>query len=103
MSTYFACSQAGDDEVDAIVKSVFAPVLNQAVKDKKIASWNWMEHLIGGQYRRLLVLDGADHKSVLKIWGFLGPALEAASPAQNKRFSEICPSHTDYIWDMAGN
>ena len=103
MSTYFACSAAGDDEADAIVKSAYAPVLNQFVKDKKIGSWNWLEHRMGGKYRRLLVIDGADHKGLLKLWSALAPALAAASPTMSRRFNEICPSHTDYIWDMEAN
>jgi hypothetical protein len=103
MSTYFVCGAADEDEADAIVKAVFAPILNQQVKDKKIASWNWLEHRMGGKYRRLLVFDGADHKSLLKFWGVLSPALDAASPTLSRRFNEICSSHTDYIWDMEAN
>lgn len=103
MSTYFVCSSADDDEADAIVKAVYAPILNQHVKDKKIASWNWFEHRMGGKYRRLLVFDGPDHRSMLKYWGVLAPALAAASPTLSRRFDEICPSHSDYIWDVEVN
>lgn len=71
--------------------------------EKKIASWNWLEHRMGGKYRRLLVLDGADHKSMLKYWGVLAPALAAAQPNLSRRFNQICSSHTDYIWDMEAN
>lgn len=103
MSTYFVCGAAGDDEADSIIKTAFAPILNQHVKDKKIASWNWLAHRMGGKYRRLLVFDGADHKSLLKYWGILAPALNAAQPTLSRRFNEICSSHTDYIWDMDAN
>jgi hypothetical protein len=103
LSTYFNCSAADEEEADAIVKAVFAPILNQYVKDKKIGSWNWLAHRLGGEYRRILVLDGADHKSMLKLWGGLSPALDAASPTLSRRFNEVCSSHTDYIWDMEAN
>jgi hypothetical protein len=99
MSTYFECTSQEKD-ADAIVKSAFAPVLSAHVKEGKIASWNWLEHIAGGKYRRLLVIDGADHKSVVSYWGTLDAALEAAQPESSKRFGEICHSHADYIWDL---
>jgi len=102
MSTYYVCSSR-EDEADAIVKTVFAPVLNQRVKDGKIASWNWMEHLMGDKYRRLLVLDGADEKALMNNWASLQGDLEKAAPEFSRRFGEICDSHSDYIWDNSGN
>ena len=98
MSTYFVCN-ADEPEADFIVKTVFAPVLNQRVKDGMIASWIWQEHLTGGKYRRLLVLDGADEKALMKNWASLQGDLEKAAPDLARRFTEICDSHTDYIWE----
>jgi hypothetical protein len=103
MSTYFVCDSAVEAEADAIVKTAFAPILNQHVKEGKIASWNWLEHRVGGKYRRLLVIDGPDHKSLLNYWGVLFPALEKTQPDLSRRFSGICGSHSDYIWDMTAN
>jgi hypothetical protein len=99
MSTYFECDSR-EKEADAIVKAAFAPVLNAHVKEGKIARWNWMEHVAGGKYRRILVLDGADHKSLLSYWSAFSPAVEAAQPELSRRFSDICHSHSDYVWDM---
>jgi hypothetical protein len=99
MSTYFVCDSR-EKEADAIVKTAFAPVMNAHVKDGKIARWNWMEHVAGGKYRRIMVLDGADHKSILSYWSAFSQALEATQPDLSRRFTEICPSHTDYIWDI---
>jgi hypothetical protein len=103
MSTYFVCDAADEGEADAIVKTAFAPLLNQHVKEKKIASWNWLEHRMGGPYRRILVLDGPDSKSLLKYWGVLSPALDEAHPAQSRRFNQVCASHSDYVWEMQVN
>jgi hypothetical protein len=97
-STYWICN-AQESEADAIVESVFAPVLNQRVKDGAIASWVWMEHIMGGQYRRLLVMDGASEKALISNWAGLQDALQKASPDMSRRFSEICHIHTDYIWE----
>ena len=99
MSTYFVCD-GREKEADAIVKSAFAPVLNAHVKDGKIASWNWMEHLVGGEYRRILVIDGADHTSILEYWNAFSTALDEAQPELAQRFTDICDSHADYVWDL---
>jgi len=102
LSTYYVCS-SDEDEADAIVKTAYAPVLNQDVKDGKIVSWNWLEHRLGGKYRRVMVLDAASEKAALNYWANLNTALEKAQPEFNRRFSQICSSHTDYIWDFSGN
>jgi hypothetical protein len=98
MSTYFVCGSR-EAEADAIVKTAFAPVMNAHVKEGKIASWAWMEHVAGGKYRRILVIDVADHTSALEYWYALDQALGEANPQLSRRFNEICPSHTDYVWD----
>jgi hypothetical protein len=99
LSTYYACN-ANEAEADAIVKMAFAPVLNQRVKDKMIDSWTWQEHLLGGKYRRILVLDGASEKALMKNWTTLPQALEKAAPDLSRRFFQICHDHTDYIWEI---
>jgi hypothetical protein len=102
MSTYYVCN-SHEAEADAIVASVFAPVLNQRVKDGSIAAWNWIEHMFGGQYRRALVIDGKDEKALLKNWATLNDDFEKASPDLARRLTDICDSHVDYIWDLTGN
>jgi hypothetical protein len=100
MSTYYACGP-DEAEADALVASTLAPVLNARVKDGSIMSWNWMEHLIGGQYRRLLIVDGKDEKSLLRNWAALHDEAEKAAPALTHRLEQICHSHADYIWKRA--
>lgn len=99
LTTYYVCS-SDEDEADAIVKMAFAPILNQDVKDGKIVSWNWLEHLVGGKYRRAMVFDAASEKALLNYWGSLNTALGKAQPEFNRRFGQICSSHTDYIWEF---
>jgi hypothetical protein len=99
MSTYYVCN-AQETEADFIVKSVVAPILNQRVKDGKIASWIWQEHLMGGKYRRLLVADGASVKALLQHWSSLHDEFVKANPDLARRFTEICDSHSDYIWEI---
>lgn len=102
MSTYYIC-HADETEADEIFKAVYAPVLNKRVADKKLVSWNWLDHRMGGKYRRVLVLDGADEKAVIQNWATLDADLDKASPALSRRFTSICESHSDYVWDMSGN
>jgi len=99
MSTYFVCDSR-EQEADAIVKTAFSPVMNAHVKEGKIASWNWMRHVAGGEYRRILVIDAADHTSVLEYWNALTEALDEAQPALAQRFTDVCDSHSDYVWEM---
>lgn len=102
MSTYYVCN-AQEAEADAIVKTFVAPILNQRVKDRKIDSWAWDEHLTGGKYRRLLVVDGASVKALMQNWGSLHDEWEKAHPELSRRFTEICDSHSDYIWEITTN
>jgi hypothetical protein len=102
MSTYYECG-SDEAEADAIVASTFAPVLTKRVKDGTVASWNWLEHLFGGKYRRLLVIDGKDEKTLLANWATLQDDLEKASPQLARRFSQICHSHADYVWKVDTN
>lgn len=99
MSTYFVCGSR-EAEADAIVKSAFAPVMNAHVKEGKIVAWNWLEHVAGGKYRRILVIDFADLTSALEYWDALDQNLGEANPELSRRFTDICPSHTDYMWNM---
>jgi len=100
MATYYVCN-AQEAEADYIVKTFIAPVLNQRVKDRKIDAWTWDEHLMGGKYRRLLVVDGASVKALMQNWNTLQGDLQKANPDLSRRFTEICDSHSDYIWEIA--
>jgi hypothetical protein len=100
MSTYYVCN-AQEAEADYIVKTFMAPVLNQRVKDGKIDAWIWNEHLMGGKYRRQLVVDAANAKALLQHWSSLQDELQKANPDLSRRFTAICDSHSDYIWEIA--
>jgi hypothetical protein len=102
MSTYFVCN-AHEGEADAIVKTALAPVLNTLVKNGTIVNWSWEEHIFGGVFRRLLLIDGKDEKSLLTNWATMNDAFEKASPEMSERFTEICDSHSDYIWKILAN
>lgn len=101
LSVYYICDEATEDRADELFESTYAPLLNKAVEDGKIASWSWLSHFIGGKYRRLQSITGADHKAILAARADLLEALydEDEPNAGAVEFSEICGSHSDYMWD----
>lgn len=98
MSVYHVCDIAREDRADEIMKNDFAPVMDKAVEDGKIASWGWLSHIVGGKYRRLQTMTGESYQSVLKARGeILGAILDMESAQE---FTDICGSHSDYLWDI---
>ncbi len=99
-SVYFQCNENKEDRADEIFKKDFAPLFNKYVADGKLTSWGWSSHWVGGKYRKLQTMTGADHKSLLKARGELLGELFADGNAAGKEFTEICGSHADYMWDI---
>jgi len=102
LSVYYVCNESREERADELVQSTFAPLLDKAVSDGKIASWSWLSHFIGGKYRRLQTMIGADHKAVLSARADLLEALYGGDEpnAAAVEFNEICGSHSDYLWNI---
>jgi hypothetical protein len=101
LSVYLVCNESTEERADELFESTFAPLLDQLVADGKISNWSWLSHFIGGKYRRLQSMTGADHKAVLAARGELLEALYGGDEpnAAAVEFNEICGSHSDYMWD----
>lgn len=97
-STYYVCDQTREDEVDALVSQVFAPVYDKMVADGKLKSWGWQEHIVGGSYRRLATMSATDVKSLMEARASIVEAM-VDNPIGDT-FTEICGDHTDYIWEI---
>jgi hypothetical protein len=96
-SVYYVCDATREDQADALVKQVFAPMYDKLVAEGKLTSWGWLEHIVGGEYRRLSTMTAPDVKSLLAARGGIVAAMQ-----DNKlgdAFTDICSSHTDYIWE----
>ncbi len=65
-SVYLKCDINGEDRADELVKKVLAPVYDRHVGEGQLTSWNWLKHNVGGEYRRLLIMSAADHKTLMK-------------------------------------
>jgi hypothetical protein len=55
----------------------------------------------GGSSSRSEDMDGANPKALLLHWGSLQDDLQKANPDMARRLTEICDSHSDYVWEIA--
>lgn len=97
-STYFVCTPDGESRADEIIQSSFKPNYDAAVEHGDISSWSWLQHYMGGYWRRVLVITANDMDSLLDSSGALGEIIEDQTPEAGRSFSGICSSHEDYIW-----
>lgn len=96
-SAYYVCDSR-EKVADAIVAQLDAPVLDKLVADGKLKTWGWLEHIVGGKFRRLATMSAADLKSLMAARGELVAAVEG-NPL-GEQFTDICDSHDDYIWEI---
>ena len=96
-SVYYVCDSGREDQADALVKQVFAPMYDKLVAEGKLTSWGWLEHIVGGEYRRLSTMTAPDVKSLLAARGSIVAALHDDPLAD--AFTDICGSHADYVWE----
>ncbi|MGH8244570.1 MAG: hypothetical protein ACRETY_14615 [Steroidobacteraceae bacterium] len=96
-STYYVCDSR-EKQADALVAQLYAPVLDKLVADGKLQTWGWLEHIVGGKFRRLATMTAADLGSLTTARGEFVAAVEGN--ALGDQFTEICDSHDDYIWEI---
>ena len=101
ISVYQICKINKEERADEIVEKVFAPIYDKAVADGKIKSWGWSSHVVGGKYRRLSTMTADSYDALLKARGEILEAIYGdGDNAEATEFSEICGSHSDYLWDI---
>jgi hypothetical protein len=100
VGVYYECNAARASRADTLVMQALAPIWDRHVEPEAVSSWSWHQHVVGGKYRRLLLLDGGSHKIVLTAIDSILAQTAKERPAEGKEFSEICPSHQDYLWDI---
>lgn len=100
MSVYHVCDMSKEERADELVKSTFASLYDAQVKKGNLMSWGWMQHVIGGKYRRLETLTAKDHKSLLKARTEIGDEVDKKYKKAGDEFTSICGSHSDYLWDI---
>ena len=100
MSVYFSCDMSSEDEADLIVAEQLAPIYNSHVGEGQLASWGWLQHYVGGKYRRLATTTAGDLKTLLATRDAIFADVHEKAEAAGKRLGEICGSHQDYIWEI---
>jgi len=95
LSVYMNCDSSREMRADEIIKASIGPLLDAQVASGTLTSWGWLEHIVGGEYRRLWTLTGPDIKSVLKARGAMIDEMQS-----KQAFSSVCPTHQDYLWDI---
>ncbi len=98
-ATYYICSPDGESRADEIINSSFKPHYDAAVEHGEILSWSWLQHFVGGEWRRVLLIMTSDIDSLLDASGALGEIVTDTTPEAGRAFSAICGSHEDYIWE----
>jgi hypothetical protein len=96
-STYFVCDSR-EAQADAIVKQSFAATYDKMVADGKLTSWGYLEHIVGGRFRRLATMTAVDIKSLLAARAEINQVL--TDNPLGDTFTSICDSHDDYIWEV---
>ncbi len=98
-ASYFACDPAGEARADEIIARNFKPHYDAAVEGGNLVSWSWLAHYVGGQWRRAHVLAATNMEDLLDASGALGEIIEETTPEAGRAFTEVCPTHVDYIWE----
>ena len=97
-STYYVCDQTRESQADAVVTGMLAPVFDKMVADGKLKSWGWLEHIVGGKYRRLATISATDVKALMEARSAIVDAMED-NPGGDM-LTAVCGEHTDYIWEL---
>ena len=100
-SVYIECDVNREERVDELMQETLGQIYDQQVADGNLATWTWLRHNVGGDYRRLLSLTGADHKGMMRTRAAI---LEQIRSGRSERafnqMNDICPKHTDYMGDI---
>ncbi|MBT8084573.1 MAG: hypothetical protein HKN35_05655 [Woeseia sp.] len=102
-ATYFNCDPTAEARADEIITRNFKPHYDLAVEQGNLQSWSWLAHFIGGSWRRALVLTADNMSDLLDSSGALGEIIEEATPEAGRAFTEVCPTHVDYIWESSSD
>ena len=99
-SVYMKCDMSREARADELIEEVFAPIFNRHVAAGNLDSWGWMEHVVGGAWRRILTMSAADNSSLLAARSAIIQEMYEANEEAGTEFDSICGSHQDYIWDI---
>jgi hypothetical protein len=97
ISVYYVCDVNREEQADALMQRVYAPMYDKMVADGKLASWGWMQHIVGGEYRRMATMTAKDTSSLMAARAAVVAAMQ--DDPLSSVLDDICGSHADYIWE----
>lgn len=101
LSAYHACDYSREARADEIFQEVLAPLYQKHLEMGHLATWGFYSHRMGGRFRRLETISGADHKILMAMQEAVYTEAEETAPEALEEFRQICSWHTDYMWDNA--
>ena len=102
LSQAMECDWSQIEKADEIAEQIFAPLLDQQLRQGSLQAWAYWGQYVGGDYARLGILVAEDPASLVKgfdnyraaLFGNAGTAEAAAA------FLSICQGHRDTIWKI---
>jgi len=98
ISAYHSCDMSREARADEIFAEVLAPLYQKHQDMGHLASWGYYSHRVGGLFRRLETMSGADHKTLLAMQDAIYTEANEIDAAAMTEFRSICSSHSDYMW-----
>ena len=100
-SVYMECEVNREERADEIIRETLGPIYDAQVESGGIVGWNWLAHNVGGDFRRLLSITGADHNTIMETRAaILAEVRTGRSSRAFEQLNDICPDHHDYMWDI---
>ena len=100
-SMYLQCDINEEERADQIMIETLAPIYDRYVAEGALTSWGWLQHNVGGQFRRLLTSTASDHKTMMITRAAIVQDMQSGRAERALRqLNEICPLHRDYMWDI---
>ena len=97
----FGCSPDAESRADEIINTSCKPHYDAAVDHGDVLSWSWLQHFVGGNWRRLLTMGAEDHKTLMKARGaIIGEFGERRFERAFEQMNRICHTHQDTMWDI---
>ena len=98
VASYYECDMTREARADEIMLTEMAPVIQQYVESGELLSWHWLEHDLGGKWRRAAIFYAADRATLFRVRTAILEELRSERAEATAEFTDICYTHEDYVW-----
>lgn len=99
-SVYYQCDPSRETRADELVEGVMKAVYDGQVRAGRLDSWGWMEHIVGGRWRRLATMTAKDEAALMAARAAIVEDIMTNHTDAMAEFDSICSSHQDVIWNI---